>query len=962
MTKPTKLHPEKSFVASKLPWILAAAALLIYLLTLNHWVSLNNLSNVARSSGWTWGPEVYNPVFYLLTLPIRWLPASLIPIGFNVFSAVCGALSLGLLARCVALLPHDRTHDQRVREKTAHALFSGTFAWIPPVFAVLVCGFNLTFWENATAGASDMLDLLLLACVVRGLLEFRVTQKDSWLFGSALICGAGMANNWVMFVLFPAFVVALIWMKRMEFFNARFLLRLFLCGVIGTLFYLLLPTITALSHQSVSFWDALKMNLATDKQALLFFYHRAPITVRVLLLVTSLLPLLVISIRWSSNFGDPSKMGSSITSLIFHLAHIALLLLFLWIALDPKFSLRRKGFSISALPFLGSIVIGYITGYFLLVFRPLPDRMGRTSSMQLLANRVSFAAILILLVLMPLGLLIWNFPQVHLTNGPAVREYASQLVKNIPDGGVVLSDDSRKLYLAQAELTREGKAANHFFVDTQMLTVPAYHEFQKKRHADWPSLVDTTRQDEVKAGALLRIVFKLSETKPLSYLHPSFGYYFEVFDQRADGLSFNLTRYPTNSLSGPPLSDNEIQQNEAFWKQHESALNRLTPFIAAPQLTTNVTFGEVLKSKLKIPFLPNATATMLGAFYSQTLDFWGVQLQRANRLTEARDHFQAALDLFPENLAAKSNLALNRELKAGHEAELRPLQSLEAELGKYRAIDQMLRETGPFDDPTHCFALGLTFAQGNNFRQAAQQLERVHTLVPDNLQASFWLSRLYVMNSQPQKAISLLADLRQHPEELLATGIRKIDLLQAEAGALYVSGKTTEADQLVRDTLQKNLNDPQTLATIVQISAVFKRYTNALAAVDQLLKVKPNDVSALISKGVFSIQAGKPAEAVEPLSQAVSLQSTNYGARLYRAVAYMGSDQLDAAQQDYETLQKAFPNSNEVNSGLGEIAWRRKDTNAAVHYYELCLKNLPVESKQAQFFADRINSLKAGSP
>jgi hypothetical protein len=51
-----------------------------------------------------------------------------------------------------------------------------------------------------------------------------------------------------------------------------------------------------------------------------------------------------------------------------------------------------------------------------------------------------------------------------------------------------------------------------------------------------------------------------------------------------------------------------------------------------------------------------------------------------------------------------------------------------------------------------------------------------------------------------------------------------------------------------------------------------------------------------------------------------------------------------------------------VNSGLGEIAWRRKDTNAAVHYYELCLKNLPVESKQAQFFADRINSLKAGSP
>ncbi len=961
MTKQTKLHPEKSFVASKLPWIIAAAALLIYLLTLNHWVSLNNLASVARSSGWVWGPEVYNPVFYLVTLPIRWLPSSLIPIGFNLFSAVCGALSLGLLARCVALLPHDRTHDQRVREKSAHALFSGKFAWIPPVFAVLVCGFNLTFWENATAGASDMLDLLLLACVVRGLLEYRVSQKDSWLFGSALICGAGMANNWVMFVLFPAFVVALIWMKRMEFFNARFLLRLFLCGVVGTLFYLLLPTITAFSHQSVSFWEALKMNLAGDKQALLFFYHRAPITVRVLLLVTSLLPLLVISIRWSSNFGDPSKMGSSITSLIFYVAHVALLLLFLWLALDPVFSLRRKGFSLSALPFLGSIVIGYITGYFLLVFRPLPDRMGRTTSMQLFANRISFAAILILLVLMPLGLLLLNFPQVRLTNGPAVREYAAELVKNIPEGGVILSDDSRKLYLAQAELTREGKAANHFFLDTQMLTVPGYHEFQKKLHPDWPALVNTASQDEVRAGALLRIVFKLSETKPLSYLHPSFGYYFEVFDQRADGLSFTLTRYPTNSLSGPPLSESEISRNEAFWQQHQTALDRLTPFIAAPQLTTNVTFGEILKSRLKIPFLPNATAAMLGSFYSQTLDFWGVQLQRADRLTEAQNHFQSALDLFPDNLAAKGNLTVNRILKAGHEPELRPMQTLEEELGKYRALDQMLRVTGPFDEPTHCFALGLTFAQGNNFRQAAQQLERVHTLVPDNLQASFWLSRLYVMNAQPQKAISLLADLRQHQDELLATGIRKIDLLQAEAGALYVSGKVTEADQLVHSTLQKNLNDPQTLTTIIQISSVFKRYTNALAAVDQLLKIKPNDVSALISKGVFSIQAGKAAEAVEPLSLAVSLQSTNFGARLYRAVAYLGSDQLEAAENDYETLQKTFPNSNEVNSGLAEIAWRRKDTNAAIHYYELCLKNVPVDSKRAEFLSERINSLKAGS-
>ncbi|HEU0037947.1 MAG TPA: hypothetical protein VFR76_01610, partial [Verrucomicrobiae bacterium] len=157
----TESHEGRRLVRSALPWIVAVVALVVYLLTLNHWVSLLNLSQVASTAGWKRQSEFFTPVYYLVTLPLRWLPAKWIPLGLNLFSAACAALTLGQLARSVALLPHDRTGEQRERERGEFSLLSIPLAWLPPVMAVLVCGLQLTFWEHGTNGTSEMLDLLL---------------------------------------------------------------------------------------------------------------------------------------------------------------------------------------------------------------------------------------------------------------------------------------------------------------------------------------------------------------------------------------------------------------------------------------------------------------------------------------------------------------------------------------------------------------------------------------------------------------------------------------------------------------------------------------------------------------------------------------------------------------------------------------------------------------------------------
>ena len=267
---------ERSFVPNVLPWVVAAAVLIVYLLTLNHWLSLfyyntpqpafGNLSQVAKVSGWNWLPELNAPALYLVTLPLHLLPVKWIPLALNLFSALCAALTVYQLARSVALLPHDRTHQQRLREHGEFSLLSIPLAWLPPFLAVLVCGFQLTFWEHATNGTSEMFDLLLFAYVIRSLLEYRVDGRDSRLYRAAFVYGVGMTNNFAMVGFFPAFIAAIVWIRGLSFFNISFLSRMVLYGLIGLLLYLLLPLLALRYNiESFGFWVALKANLAAQK-------------------------------------------------------------------------------------------------------------------------------------------------------------------------------------------------------------------------------------------------------------------------------------------------------------------------------------------------------------------------------------------------------------------------------------------------------------------------------------------------------------------------------------------------------------------------------------------------------------------------------------------------------------------------------------------------------------------------
>ena len=192
--------------------------------------------------------------------------------------------------------------------------------------------------------------------------------------------------------------------------------------------------------------------------------------------------------------------------------------------------------------------------------------------------------------------------------------------------------------------------------------------------------------------------------------------------------------------------------------------------------------------------------------------------------------------------------------------------------------------------------------------------------------------------------------------------MRRNDLIQTKAMALFVAERPLEAEKILQDAMQKNPKDQALLTGVIQISALFNRVTNAVSALDRQLDLKPDDVPTLLNKAFLELQLKHFEQAIPPLSHALTLETNNYNALLQRAYAYVNCQHYNQARQDYDRLRRVFPTSMEVNSGLAEIAWREKDTNTAIYYYQLCLTNSNPGPEQSKFLLERLQSLKGEKP
>ena len=974
MTTETRIDPRKNFVPHILPWLLAAVALAVYWFTLNRWVSLLNLGAVAKTSGWTWQPELANPILFLVTCPFRWLPATQVPIALNILSAVCAAATLGLLARSVTLLPHDRTDAQRRRERSDFSFLTIGSAWLPPVLAVAVCGLQLAFWEHATNFTGEMFDLLLFAFVIWLLLEYRLDEREGRLYLAAAVYGAGMAENWAMVGFLPVFIAVVIWIRGLNFFNLRFLQWMVLCGLAGMSLDLLLPTWAVVSGKipGAFWWLAFKSSLAPQYSVLKLYFlssiHPQQNFELLLFSLAYLMPVFVLAIRWQSSFGDSSQIGMALASFMFHVVHAIILFICVWLVFDPPFSPHEKGFGLTYY-YLIALSVGYYSGYFLLVFgkkafsrsQPPPPE-----PFQFL-NPFVVAGVFVLAALAITGLVCKNTPQVRGVNDDTFSQYTSLVEENLPrGGGFLLSDDPQHLFLLQAALVRDGRAKEFVLLDTKALPVPVYHRFlHRKFPQQWPNtIVAAEMTNGVSPMHLIGLLTMLARTNELYYLHPSFGYYFEQFYLEPHGLVYKLKTLPHDTLLPPPLDQNQIAENEAAWSRADArAFPDVEREIAPPGSGAPMVLGQRLLAHLHVVREHNPNAVVAGAFYSRDLDFWGVLLQRAGELKKAAARFKMAQELNPDNVVAQINLQFNQALRAGRTVPVDPSKARRDQFGRYHDWNEVMNANGPFDEPSFCFVNGVLLAKDNLLvRQAAVPLARACELDPDYLPARLFLAQVYLFSRLPDRALATLHDPLTQPQKFSLTDSSSTELDILAAGAYLQKTNFAEGARLLELELNRHPDNNDLLTATAQFFVVHGLFTNALAVIDRKLKLAPDDQSWLFGKGYVCIELHAYDDAIAALTRVLAVQTNSADARFNRALAYLESGKLDAARADYRRLQQTSTNSFAVAYGLGEIAWREHETNEAIRNYKIYLANANTNTAEATNVIARLRELNGHSP
>ena len=125
------------------------------------------------------------------------------------------------------------------------------------------------------------------------------------------------------------------------------------------------------------------------------------------------------------------------------------------------------------------------------------------------------------------------------------------------------------MILVESALARDGRTEDFLPLQTDSLKYPSYHTFLHDRFPKmWPDTVSAAEQTNgVSPLHLMELLSVLSKTNELYYLHPSFGYYFELFYAEPHGPVYKLKTLPNDTLL-PPLPDkNQVAANENFWAQ-----------------------------------------------------------------------------------------------------------------------------------------------------------------------------------------------------------------------------------------------------------------------------------------------------------------------------------------------------------------------------------------------------------
>jgi len=939
-----------------MPVQVAMCALAFYALTLSHGTTVASLPLTAKLAGWDSEPMTGHPLLWLLTLPLRVLPAGWIPPAVNLFSAMLAALVLGILV-----------HSLELSAWTRPLATLGGRGRLPLLLAVALCGLEYNFWREATAATGEMLQLLLLASAIGCLLQYRVKKRFHWLLAAAAVWGSGLAESWMMVLTLPVFVVSVFRLRWRRLLSLKPNVQLVLAGLGGFSIIFIQPVANSfLGHASLDPVESCGLALKRyyhELGEIRFLFWQAHRMESIEVILFFLIPVVSIFIRpHDENLRQKSRLDAGILWLN-RVGRALFLLACVWLAFDPvtgprQILLKQTGMAMPLLSFdyLTALAAGYLAGNLLLALHGDPaKRLRRGRALEKFSRRAATPVFAGLLVVASLALLIRNTPAITLANREPLTEFAQLAMSALPPGrGLMLGDDAPQMLVFQAAAAAGHKDRDWPLADIRLLAQPAYRaQLAKKFPGGWLTKPD---QGELTAKGVEVFIEPLVQTGQVCFLNNSCGLLFETFRLEPAGSIYTLKPYTGRDIDPPPLSSATMAATEKFWDAAEPRMDRLRETLSPHEPPFERTLLRAL-ARLQIQPVSSPQTRTVADWYSVALDDWGVRLQRSGELSAAQKRFVQALELNTNNAAARLNLYCNTNLAAGHKLDLAGVKLLNWQLGDPGALDRFMQGFGPVDEPSFCYLLGTAFNQHGLSRQAMQQFERACRLAPDVVAPKLALAELYTRFGFEEQSRELIAQARNVLPSLaeknsLETGL---DVLEAESWLSQTN--VASANTVLQPLLQQHSDDARVQAMAMRAYVAFGDYSNALDLVNTRLQADPKNIGTLVYKAAIYFRMGAASNTVAVLDSALAITNAPE-LRLLRADARVNAGQLAAAEKDYQELDQTLTNHLVTSYGLAKIALLRHDTNDAVVWLERCLTNVPANSAPYKMLNWQLGALK----
>jgi predicted Zn-dependent protease len=338
-----------------------------------------------------------------------------------------------------------------------------------------------------------------------------------------------------------------------------------------------------------------------------------------------------------------------------------------------------------------------------------------------------------------------------------------------------------------------------------------------------------------------------------------------------------------------------------------------------------------------------------------------VTLQKQGRWPAAQVRLEEARQLMANNLSASRNLNCNTNFQSGVPLQLADMLQVAEDMGGIGRLHSLMASCGPLDEPAMDYLMGNLLLKEGCPWQAAEQMERVKTLVPGALEPELILADVFNQLQMPGRSGPIISHLRAEAAKLPPNSTLDLNLALLEVGMSILETNRAGARETLAALLAEHPDNPVIASRAASAYLALGDLTNALRVADAQLARTPNDVLCLHKKAVILMQCGRSGEAIPLLDHILTI--TNLPpVRVSRAFAYLALENFGLAENDFRAAETEGNTSPAVSLGLAAVAEHNHDTNQAVHYLRLCLTNSPNHSSLWKQANARLQSLVPGTP